>query len=229
MLGRWGLLSGGSYSEIAEIAVLNISSLGFGLRDATASDLGAGGVNDRSEHRELPDDREITPEDALLLAAFDQGLQLVEHRAVTPVKFFRRESGDVEREQAVELAELPPSRSEHSLQRLHRLAALRLGTFHRLDDQSDRVLHHGVEEIRACRKVDVDGRSDDACAASDLRHAAVGITRQGFQSGVEDGGDAAFGVRPATLGGGRLGRCCRFRHRQWIGIAVGFSRSFGTK
>jgi hypothetical protein len=38
----------------------------------------------------MPDDREITPKDALLLAALYQSLQLVEHRAVTPVKLLRR-------------------------------------------------------------------------------------------------------------------------------------------
>ncbi|HJR52569.1 MAG TPA: hypothetical protein VJ982_02530 [Gemmatimonadota bacterium] len=55
-------------------------------------------MDDRPEHREMPNHWEITPEDALLLAAFDQRLQLVEHGAVTPVKFLRREPGDVERE-----------------------------------------------------------------------------------------------------------------------------------
>ncbi|HJR52568.1 MAG TPA: hypothetical protein VJ982_02525, partial [Gemmatimonadota bacterium] len=66
----------------------------------------------------------------------------------------------------MELGELSPGGAEHSLQRLNRLAALRLGTSHRLDDLCDCVLHHSVEESRACRKVDVDGRSDNACAAS---------------------------------------------------------------
>ena len=64
-----------------------------------------------------------------------------------------------------------------------------------------------VEKIRTCRKVHVDGRSDDACAASDLRHAAVGIARQRFETSVEDGRDAAFRVGAAAPGGGRFGRC----------------------
>jgi hypothetical protein len=55
------------------------------------------------------------------------------------------------------------------------------------------VLHHGVEERLTCREVDVDRCADDAGAASDLRHAAVGIARQRFEGGVEDGGDTAFG------------------------------------
>ena len=135
MLGRWGLLSGGSYSEIAEIAVLNIaaSASDSAMRPPRISVLAAWTIaRSTASCQTTGRSRRKTP---VLLAAFDQWFQLVEHRAVTPVKFFRRESGHVEREQAVELAELPPSRSEHSLQRLHRLATLRLGTFHRLDHQ----------------------------------------------------------------------------------------------
>ena len=116
-----------------------------------------------------------------------------------------RESGSVEREQAVELRELAPGGSEDSLQRLHRLAPLGLGASHRLDDLCDRVLHDRVEQSLACREVDVDRPADDAGAASDLRHAAVGIARERFEGGVEDRGDAAVGVGPAAPGGGRFG------------------------
>ena len=45
-----------------------------------------------------------------------------------------REPGGVDREEGVELGELPPGGSEHSLQRLDRLAAVGLGASHRLDD-----------------------------------------------------------------------------------------------
>ena len=187
--------------------------LGFGLRDSAALDFMAGGVDDRPDHREEPGDGEIAPEDALLLAALDQRLELVEHGDVAAVELLRREPCRVEREESVEVGELPPGGSEHSLQRLHRLAALGLGASHRLGDLCDRVLHDGVEKSRARRKVDVDGRSDHAGAASDLRHAAVGIARQCFEGGVEDGGHAAIGVCPASFRGGRLGRCRRFCHR----------------
>src|SRR5919106_1621091 len=180
---------------------------GFGLCDAAALDCCAGGVHDRSDDREVPGDGEIAPEDALFLAAFDQRLYLVEHGDVTPVEFLHREPGGVEREQAVELRELPPGGAQHSLQRLRRLAAVGLGASHRLDDLCGCVLHDGVEKIRTCRKVHVDGRSDDACAASDLRHAAVGIARQRFETSGEDGRDAAFRVGAAAPGGGRFGRC----------------------
>ena len=92
----------------------------------------------------------------------------------------------------------------------------------------DRVLHDGVEQCLAGREVDVDRRPHDAGPASDLGHAGVGIARQCFERGVEDRGDAAFGVGTAALRGGRC-RCRRRSPSQWIGIAVGFSRSFGTK
>jgi hypothetical protein len=157
-------------------------------------------MDDRSKDGKMPDDRKITPERALLLAAFDQWLQLVEHRAVTPVKLLRREPTHVEREQAVELAELSPGRSEHALKRLDRLAALRLGTSHRLDDESDCVLHNGVEKSSTCWEVNVDRGSDNACPASDLRHAAVGIARERVQACVEDGRDAPVGICPTLAG-----------------------------
>ena len=70
---------------------------------------------------------------------------------------------------------------------------------------------------------------DNACPASDLRHAAVGIARQCFQACVEDRCDAPVGVCAATLGGGRLASRRGLRHRQWVGIALGLSRSLGTK
>src|SRR5215210_5543745 len=70
--------------------------LGFGLWDATALAFAARGVNDRADHREVPGDGEIAPEDALLLPALDQRLQLVEHGDVTPVELLRREPGSVE-------------------------------------------------------------------------------------------------------------------------------------
>lgn len=46
---------------------------------------------------------------------------------MTRVEFFHREPGDVNRQEGMDLAELSPGRSEHSLQSLHRFAALRLG------------------------------------------------------------------------------------------------------
>ena len=79
---------------------------------------------------------------------------------------------------------------------------MRLGASHRLDDLPDRVLHDGVEQSLACREVDVDGRPHDACPASDLRHAAVGIARQRFEGGVEDGGDARSASARRRLGAG---------------------------
>jgi uncharacterized protein DUF6544 len=133
--------------------------LGFGLYDAAASDCGAGRVHDRSHHREVPGDGEIAPEDALFLAAFDERLYLVEHGDVTAVEFLRREPGGVEREQAVELGELPPGGSEHALERLGRLATVGLGASHRLDDLCGCVLHDGVEESCTCRKVDPVGKA----------------------------------------------------------------------
>ena len=126
--------------------------------------------------------------------------------------------------------ELAPRGSEHALERLDRLAAVGLGAARRRRDLGDGVLHDGVEQRRTGGEVDVDGRPDDAGAASDLGHGGIGIARQRFQGGVEDGGDAAFGVGPAAPGGGRLGRRRRrFRHRQWLGSGLGLSRSFGTK
>ena len=195
------------------MVVLSMAASAVGFLDSAAPDFRACGMDDRADDCEVPADREITPEDALFLAALDQGLELVEHGDVAPVELLRREPGSVEREQTVELRELPPGRTDHSLQRLHRLATVWLGAPHRLDDLRDRVLHDGVEESRTCRKVNVDGRSDHAGAVSDLRHAAVGIARQRFEGGVEDGGDAAICVGPATLRGGRFGRCRRLRHR----------------
>src|SRR5215217_5164976 len=59
--------------------------LGFGLWESPASDLVARGMDDRAGHGEKPGDGEIAAEDTLLLAALDQGLQLVKHRDVTPV------------------------------------------------------------------------------------------------------------------------------------------------
>src|SRR5439155_17872520 len=108
--------------------------LGFGLCDAAALDCCAGGVHDRSDYCEVPGDGEIAPEDALFLAAFDQRLYLLEHGDVTPMEPLGREPGGVHCEQAVELRELSPGCAEHSLERLHRLAALGLGDPHRLDD-----------------------------------------------------------------------------------------------
>jgi hypothetical protein len=108
--------------------------LGFGLGDAAALAFVAGGVNDRADHRELPGDGEIAPEDTLFLAAFDQGLELVEHGEVAPVELLRREPGGVEGEESVEVGELSPGGPQHSLERLRRLAALGLGASHRLDD-----------------------------------------------------------------------------------------------
>src|SRR5215204_2683455 len=59
--------------------------LGCGFWEAPASDFVACSMHDRAGHGEQPGNGEIAPEDALLLAALDQGLQLVEHRNVTPV------------------------------------------------------------------------------------------------------------------------------------------------
>ena len=83
---------------MAATAVLSIaaSASDSGMRPPWIC--GAGGVNDRSDYREVPGDREIAPEDALPLAAFDQGLELVEHGDVAPVELLRREPGGVERE-----------------------------------------------------------------------------------------------------------------------------------
>ena len=61
-------------------------SLGFGFRDAAALDCSARGVDDCSDHREVPGDGEIAPKDALFLAAFDQRLELVEHGDMTSVE-----------------------------------------------------------------------------------------------------------------------------------------------
>src|SRR5829696_1059514 len=115
--------------------------LGFGFRNAAALDLVAGGVDDGADHREVPRDGQIPPEDALFLATLDQGLELVEHGEMTAVELLGREPGGVEREKAVELRELPPRSSKHSLERLDRLAALGLGAAHRVDDLCNRVLH----------------------------------------------------------------------------------------
>jgi hypothetical protein len=133
---------------------------------------------------------------------------------VALVELLRGEPCGVERKETVELRELSPGGSEHSLERLHWLAALGFGGAHRLDDLSDRVLHYCVEESLAGREVDVDRPPDDAGAASDRRHAAVGIARQRFETGVEDGGDTSVGIGPAPFrswgfGGGRR----RVRHR----------------
>lgn len=73
----------------------------------------------------MPRDREITPEDALLLASFDQWRELRGHGEVTATELLRREPARVDREQSVELAELLPGRTEDSLQRFLRLTALR--------------------------------------------------------------------------------------------------------
>ena len=62
-----------------------------------------------------------------LLAAFNQGRELVEDGEVAAVELLDGEPRRVECEQAVELRELPPGGAEHSRQRLGRLPALRLG------------------------------------------------------------------------------------------------------
>ena len=83
---------------MAATAVLSMAASASDSGEAAALDCGAGSVNDRSDDREVPGDREIAPEDALPLAAFDQRLYLVEHGDVTPVELLRREPGGVERE-----------------------------------------------------------------------------------------------------------------------------------
>ena len=119
---------------------------------------------------------------------FDQGLQLVEHREVAPVELLGREPRRVEGEETVELPELPPGGAEHSLQRLHRLAALGLGASHRLDDLPDRVFHDRVEQRLARREVDVDrsrgrrlrGERSPTCCCRD-RSPALRVRRRGWR------------------------------------------------
>jgi hypothetical protein len=149
VFGRWGLLAGRFYGEIAEIAVLNIaaSASDSGRRPPRISVLAAWTIaRSTARCQTTGRSRLKTP---FFLASLDQRLQLVEHRAVTPVKLLRGQTAHVERQQAMKLAQLPPCRPKHSLQCLHRLASLRLSASHRLHDLSHRVLHHGVEQSRA--------------------------------------------------------------------------------
>jgi hypothetical protein len=104
----------------------------------------------------------------LLLPAFDEGLQLSEHREVAAAEFFRREPGDVDREQSVEASQLSPGGSQHALEGLDRFAAPRLCASRRLGHIRDGTLHDGVEQGLAGGEVDVDRGADDAGAASDL-------------------------------------------------------------
>ncbi len=150
---------------------------------------------------------------------------------VAPVELLRRQARRVERDERVEAGRACAMSSSGTRSSASRGSPRRgSAASTRLVDVGDRVLHDGVEERVACREVDVDRRADDAGAASDLGHAGVGIARQRFEGGVEDGGDAAVGVRPAALGGGRVGGC---RAASLIvsesASRCGLRRSFGTK
>jgi len=69
------------------VLIIAVSALDCG--DSAVLDFAAGGVHDRADHRELPGGGKIAREDVLFLAAFDQGLELVEPGDVAPVDDLR--------------------------------------------------------------------------------------------------------------------------------------------
>ena len=96
-------------------------------------------MDDRAEDGDQPGGGDVASEDAFRLASFEERDELRGHREVSAAQFLRREPGDVDRENAVELAELLPGREKHSFQRLLRLAASGLGPADCFRDQAGRV------------------------------------------------------------------------------------------
>ena len=118
-------------------------------------------------------------------------------------------------------ASCSPGGSEHSLQGFFRLARWGSALLVAWATSLDGVLHDGVEEGFAGREVDVDRGADDACAASDLGHAAVGIARQR----VEGGGRMAATLRSASA---RRRSARRLRSRRRSGIVSGSASRWGS-
>src|SRR5213592_4416896 len=100
-------------------------------------------MDDRAKRGDQPGSGDIASEDAFRLASFEERNELRGHREVSATKFLRREPGDVDPKDAVELAELLPCRTKHPFHRLPRLAAIGLGLPDCVRDQAGGVLHYG--------------------------------------------------------------------------------------
>ena len=81
--------------------------------------LGAGGVDERDEHREMPGGRDLGAEAAVALAALDQRFERGEDGFVLGVKLGMGELR-VDGDQGVVAAQRPPSRLNDAAQRLRR-------------------------------------------------------------------------------------------------------------
>jgi hypothetical protein len=100
----------------------------------------------------------------------------------------------VDLDQCVEAAESAPRRRDDASEGLGWVAPCGFGRFDRCGDVGDRALGDGFDQGLAGGEVHVDGGSHDACAASDLGHAGLGIARQRVQGRVEDAVNAALRV-----------------------------------
>lgn len=84
-------------------------------------------MNNRANYRDQPLGRDIASEDAFRLASLEERDELSRHWEVSAPQFLRGEPSHVDGQNSVELAELFPGGKKDSLQRLLRLATIRLG------------------------------------------------------------------------------------------------------